>query len=108
MVWLLTQSQTSWSVKSSGSQEALLQNKAGGDDGIPAELFQILKDDAVEVLHSVCQQIWKTQQWPQDQKGSVFIPIPKKGAILLGAYRKSIAMTENEVNLQRELQEAEI
>ena len=54
-------------------------NKASGGDRIPAELFQILKDDATEVLHSVCQQIWKTQQWPQDQKRSVFIPIPKKG-----------------------------
>ena len=54
-------------------------NKASGDDRIPAELFQILKDDAVKVLHSVCQQIWKTQQWPQDWKRSVFIPIPKKG-----------------------------
>ena len=54
-------------------------NKASGGDGIPAELFQILKDDAVKVLHSKCQQIWKTQQWPQDWKRSVFIPIPKKG-----------------------------
>ena len=54
-------------------------NKASGSDGIPAELFQILKDDAVKVLHSVCQQIWKTQQWPQDWKSSVFIPIPKNG-----------------------------
>ena len=54
-------------------------NKASGGDGIPAELFQILKDDAVKVLHSVCQQIWKTQQWPQDWKRSVFIPIPEKG-----------------------------
>ena len=54
-------------------------NKASGDDGIPAELFQILKDDAVKVLHSICQQIWKTQQWPQDWKRSVFIPMPKKG-----------------------------
>ena len=53
-------------------------NKASGGDGIPVELFQILKDDAVKVLHSVCQQIWKTQQWPQDWKRSVFIPIPKK------------------------------
>ena len=53
--------------------------KASGSDGIPAELFQILKDDAVKVLHSICQQIWKTQQWPQDWKRSVFIPIPKKG-----------------------------
>ena len=54
-------------------------NKASRGGGIPAELFQILKDDAVKVLHSTCQQIWKTQQWPQDWKRSVFIPIPKKG-----------------------------
>ena len=54
-------------------------NKASGGDGIPVELFQILKDDAVQVPHSICQQIWKTQQWPQDCKRSVFIPIPKKG-----------------------------
>ena len=53
--------------------------KASGGDGIPVELFQILKDDAVKVLKSICQQIWKTQQWPQDWKRSVFIPIPKKG-----------------------------
>ena len=55
-------------------------NKASGGDGISAEIFQILKDDVVKVLHSICQQIWKTQQWPQDWKKSVFIPIPKKGA----------------------------
>ena len=54
-------------------------NKASGGDGIPVELFQILKDDAVKVLHSICQQIWKTQQWPQEWKRSGFIPIPKKG-----------------------------
>ena len=54
-------------------------NKAGGGDGIPAELFQILKDDVIKVLHSICQKIWTTQQWPQDWKKSVFIPIPKKG-----------------------------
>ena len=54
-------------------------NKASGGDGIPVELFQILKDDTVKVLHSICQQIWETQQWPQDWKRSVFIPIPKKG-----------------------------
>ena len=54
-------------------------NKASRGDGIPLELFQILKDDAVKVLHSICQQIWKTQQWPQDCKRSVFIPIPKQG-----------------------------
>ena len=56
----------------------ITMNKASGGDGIPVELFQILKDDAVKVLHSKCQQIWKTQQWPQDWKTSVFIPIPKK------------------------------
>ena len=54
-------------------------NKASGSDRISVELFQILKDDAVKVLHSICQQIWKTQQWPQDWKRSVFIPVPKKG-----------------------------
>ena len=54
-------------------------NKARGGDGIPVELFQILKDDAMKVLHSICQQIWKIQQWPQDWKRSLFIPIPKKG-----------------------------
>ena len=59
--------------------ESTTMNKASGGDGIPVELFQILKDDAVKVLHSICQQIWKTQQWPQDWKRSVFIPIPKKG-----------------------------
>ena len=58
---------------------SITTDKAHGGDGIPAELFQILKDDAVKVLHSICQQIWKTQQWPQDWKRSVFIPIPKKG-----------------------------
>ena len=55
--------------------------KASGGDGIPAELAQILKDDAVKVMHSICQQIWKTQQWPQDCKRSVFIPVPKKGSV---------------------------
>ena len=58
---------------------SITTNKASGGDGIPVELFQILKDDAVKVLHSISQQIWKTQQWPQDRKRSVFIPIPKKG-----------------------------
>ena len=59
--------------------ESITTNKASGCGGIPAELFQILKDDAVKVLHSICQPIWKTQQWPEDRKRSVFIPIPKKG-----------------------------
>ena len=60
--------------------ESITTNKASGGDGIPVELFQILKDDAMKVLYSICQQIWKTQQWPQDWKRSVFIPIPMKGS----------------------------
>ena len=64
-----------WALKS------ITMNKASGGDGIPVELFQILKDDAVKVLHSICQQIWKSQQWPQDWKRSVFISIPKKGNV---------------------------
>ena len=59
---------------------SITTNKASGDDGLPVELFQILKDDAVKVLHSICQQIWKTRQWPQDWKRSVFISIPKKSS----------------------------
>ena len=58
---------------------SITMNKASGGDGIPVELFQILKDNTVKVLHSICHQIWKTQQWPQDWKRSAFIPIPKKG-----------------------------
>ena len=58
---------------------SIITMKASGGDGILVELFQIIKDDAVKVLHSLCQQIWKTQQWPQDWKKSVFIPVPKKG-----------------------------
>ena len=59
--------------------ESIIRNKRSGSGGIPVELFQVLEDDAVKVLHSICQQIWKTQQWPQDWKRSLFIPIPKKG-----------------------------
>ena len=62
-----------------GALESITTKKVSGGDGIPVELFQILKDDAVKVLHSICQQVWKTQQWPRDWKRSVFIPIPKKG-----------------------------
>ena len=64
-----------------GALESITMNKASGGDGIPVELFQILKDDAVKVLHTICQQIWKTQQWPQNWKRSAFIPIPKKGNV---------------------------
>ena len=60
-------------------------NKVSGGDGIPVELFQILEDGAVKVLHSICQQIWKTQHWPQDSKRSVFIPIPKNGNLISGS-----------------------
>ena len=67
-------------------------NKASGGDGIPDELFQILKDDTVKVLHSICQQIWKTQQWSQDWKMSVFIPIPKKGNAKEGSNYHTIAL----------------
>ena len=66
-----------WEVK--WALGSITMNKASGGEGIPVELFQILKDDAVKVLHSIRQQIWKTQQWPQDWKRSVFIPVPKKG-----------------------------
>ena len=62
-----------------GALGSITTNKASGGDGISVELFQILRDDAVKVLYLICQQIWKTQQWPQDRKSSVFIPIPKKG-----------------------------
>ena len=66
-------------MRSQWALESITTNKANGGDGIPVELFQILKDDAMKVLHSICQKIWKTQQWPQDWKRSIFIPIFKKG-----------------------------
>ena len=69
----ILESEVKWALGS------ITMNKASGGDGIPVEIFQILNEDAVKVLHSKCQQIWKTQQWPQDWKRSVFIPIPKKG-----------------------------
>ena len=71
---------------------SITMNKASGGDVIPIALFQILKDDAVKVLHSICQQIWKTQQWPQDWKRSVFIPIPKKGTAKEFSNYHSIAL----------------
>ena len=75
--------------------ESITTNKANGGDGIPVELFQILKDDTVKVIHSICQQIWKTQQWPQDWKGSVFIPIPKKGNAKECSNYRTIALISN-------------
>ena len=71
---------------------SITRNKASGGDEIPAELFQILKNDAFKVLHSICQQIWKTQQWPQDWKSSVFIPIPKKGNAKICSNYHTIAL----------------
>ena len=71
---------------------SITTNKASGGDGIPVELFQILKDDAVKVLHSICQQIWKTQQWPQVWKRSVFIPILKKGNVKEHSNYRTIAL----------------
>ena len=71
---------------------SITMNKASGGDGVPVELFQILKGDAVKVLHSICQQIWNSQQWPQDWKKSVFIPIPKKGNPKEGSDYHTIAL----------------
>ena len=79
---------------------SITMNKARGGDGIPVELFQILKDDAVKVLHSICQQIWKTQQWPQDWKRSVFIPIPKKGNAKECSNYHTIALISHTSNVQ--------
>ena len=72
--------------------ESITKNKASGGDGIPVELFQTLKDDAVKVLHSICQKIWKTRQWPQDWKRSVFIPVPKKGNVAECSNYRTIAL----------------
>ena len=71
---------------------SITTNKAGGGDGIPTKLFQTLKDDVVKVLHSICQQIWKTQQWPQNWVRSVFIPIPKKGNVKEHSNYRTIAL----------------
>ena len=75
-------------------------NKANVGDGIPAELFQILKDDAFKVLHSICQQIWKTQQWPQDRKRSVFIQIPKSHAKEFSNYHTNVISLASKVMLK--------
>ena len=75
--------------------ENITTNKASGGDGIPVELFQILKDDAVKVMHSICQHIWKTQQWPQDWKRSVFIPIPKTGNAKERSNYRTAALTSH-------------
>ena len=78
MLWSLTEKPNILECEVEWALGSINMNKASGGDAIPAEIFQILKDDAVKVLHSICQQIWKTQQWPQDWKRSVFTLIPKK------------------------------
>ena len=83
-------------------------NKASEGDGIPVELFQILKDDAVKVLHSICQQIWKTQQWPQYWKRSVFIPIPKKGNAKECSNYCTIALTSHASKVMLKILEARL
>ena len=83
-------------------------NKASGGDRITAELFQILKDDAVKVLHSLCQQIWKTQQWPQDPKRSVFIPISKKGNAKECSNYRTIALISNTSKVMLKILQAKL
>ena len=87
---------------------SITTNKASGVDGIPVELFQILKDDAVKVLHSICQQLGKTQQWPQDWKKSVFIPIPKKGNGKECSYYGTIALISHASKVLLKIQQARL
>ena len=88
--------------------ESITTNKASGGDGIPVELFQILKDDAVKVLYSICQQIWKPQQWPQDWKRSVFIPIPKKGNAKECSNYRTIALISHDSKLMLKILQARL
>ena len=88
--------------------ESITMNKASGDDGIPVELFHILKDDAVNVLYSICQQIWKTQQWPQEWKRSVSIPIPKKSNTKECSYNQTIALISHASKVMLKILEARL
>ena len=88
--------------------EIISMNKASGCDGIPVELFQILKDDAVKVLHSICQQIWKTQKWPQDSKRSVFVPISQKGNVKECSNYPTIALISHASKLMLEILQARL
>ena len=88
--------------------ESITMNKASGGDGIPVELFQLLKDDAVKVLHSICQHIWKTQQWPQDWKRSVFIPIPKKGKVKECSNYRTIALISHATKVMLKILQARL
>ena len=87
---------------------SITMNKASGGDGISAELFQILKDDVVKVLHSICQHIWKTQQWPQDWKRSVSIPIPKKGNTKEGSNYHTIALISHASKIMLKILQARL
>ena len=87
---------------------SITMNKTSGGDGIPVELFQILKDDAVKVQHSICQQIWKAQQWPQDWKRSVFIPIPKKGKAKECSNYRTIALISHTSKLMLKILRARL
>ena len=87
---------------------SITMNKASGGDRIPVELFQILKDDAVKVLHSICQQMRKTQQWPQDWKRSVFIPMPKKGNAIECSNYRTIALMSHASNLMFKILQARL
>ena len=88
--------------------ESITMNKASGGDLIPVELFLILKDDAVRVLHSICQQIWKTKQWPQDGKRSVFIPIPKKGNAKVCSNYCTIALISHTIKVMLKILQARL
>ena len=111
MVWSLIRDRHP-ECKVKGALRSITTNKASGSDGIPVELFHILKDDTVKVLHSICQQIWKTQQWPQDWKRSVFISIPKKGnakdfsnyhTIVLISHANKVMLKILQARLQQEM-----
>ena len=91
-----------------GALESITTNKVSGGDGIPVELFQILEGDAVKVLHSICQQIWKTHQWPQDWKRSVFIPIPKKGNAKECSNYRTIALISHASKVMLEILQARL
>ena len=103
---VINQSQTSWNVK--WALGSITTNKASGGDGILVELFQIVKDDAIKVLHSIWQQIWKTQQWPQDWKRSVFIPIPKKGNAKECSNYHTIALISHAIKVMLKILQARL
>ena len=87
---------------------SITTNKVGGGDGISVELFQILKDDAVKVLHPICQQIWKTQQWPQDWKRSVFTPILKKGNAKECSNYRTVALISHAIKVMLKILQARL